>query len=163
MSLRQSERWEISVRLERPGLPSQSSADRFTPDGVIGHARQFREMDRRQFAPSAHHRVEDGAQVARSVSVKRLPKLALAAAASARNRWQTKEHAALFQIGPTGEVADPAQEHGLLGVNEAPFVVSKQSAAGDGSSEGKLAKGIRQPAGDITSRSRKYAMPSLSP
>ena len=154
MSLRQSEQWEISVRLERPRLPSQSSADRFTPDGVIGHARQFREMDRRQFAQAAHHRVEDGAQDARPVGLKRLPKLVLAAAVGARNRRQTHEDAAIFQIGPTDEIADPAQEHGALGVNKAPIVVGKESAAGDGSSEDKLAKGVRQPAGDITSKRR---------
>ncbi len=126
MSLGQSERSETSVRLERPGLSSQSSAERFTPDGVIGHARQFRELDRRQFAHAAHHRVEDGAQDARPVGLKRFPKLVLAVAVSATDRRQTQEDAAIFQIGPTDEVADPGQEHGALDVNKAPIVVGKE-------------------------------------
>ena len=127
-------------RQERPGLPSQSSANRFAPNGVVGHSRQFGEMNRRQFAQAAHNGVEDGAQDGRPVRVKRLPKLVLAAASGARNRRQTQEDAAIFQIGPTDEVADPAQEHGALGVNEAPIVVGKQSAAGDGAAVDKLAQ-----------------------
>ncbi len=69
-------------------------------------------------------------------------KLVLAAAVGGRNRRQTQEDAAILQIGPTDEVADPAQEHGALGVNEAPIVVGEESAAGDGPSEDKLAKGV---------------------
>ena len=61
-----------------------------------------------------------------------------------------QENAAIFQISPTDEVADPAQEHGALGVNEAPIVVGKEGAAGDGSAVDELAKGVRQPARDLT-------------
>ena len=44
-----------------------------------------------------------------------------------------QEDAAVFQISPPDEVADPAQEHGTLRVNKAPIIVGKESPAGDGS------------------------------
>ena len=107
-------------------------------------------MNGRQFAQTTHDRIKNGPQDARTVRVKRLPKLVLAPAPGARDRRQMQEDAAIFQIRPEHKVADPAQKHGALGLNEGPIIVRKEGAAGDSPSVNELAKRVRQPAGYLT-------------